>query len=501
MISFFSRLEARARAVDSLLCVGLDPHAELLPAPTAQAARDFCLQLIESTAPLAAAFKPNSAFFESLGPAGMHALAEVIAAVPAGIPVLLDAKRGDIASTARAYAAAVFDTLGADAVTLNPYLGQDTIEPFLENPANGVFLLCKTSNPGASDLQDLLVLPATGDREPRPLFETVALLAHQWNLQDNLGLVVGATQIEALARVRLIVPDMWMLAPGIGAQGGDLEKAMAAGLRADGLGLLVPVSRGISQAVDPGATAETLRARINRAREAFRRRSDAPPKTDVGSPPAGSDGPLPVVAVRAEERINRETIASQLIDTGCVKFGTFTLKSGLHSPIYIDLRRLASHPELLERVAAAYVPILETLTFDHLAALPYAALPIGTAIALQSGWPLIYPRKEAKGYGTGAAIEGVYQPGDRAVLIDDLTTTGGSKFEAIEKLEAGGLTVQDIVVLIDRGSGARELLEQAGYRFHAVFELTGLLANWRNGGRITENQLATVQDFLAGAGA
>ncbi|RPI83987.1 MAG: orotidine-5'-phosphate decarboxylase, partial [Chloroflexi bacterium] len=157
MTDFFSRLEDRVRAVDSLLCVGLDPHPGDLPEDSAQAAYEFCLRLIETIARSAAAFKPNAAFFEAYGGEGIEVLRKVIAAIPDGIPVILDAKRGDIASTAEAYARAAFKALGADAITISPYLGRDSVEPFLKDPENGVFFLCKTSNPSASDFQDQVI--------------------------------------------------------------------------------------------------------------------------------------------------------------------------------------------------------------------------------------------------------------------------------------------------------------------------------------------------------
>ena len=206
---------------------------------------DFCLRLIEATWELAAAYKPNAAFFEALGAEGFAALREVISAVPQGIPVILDAKRGDIASTARAYARSAFDVLEADAITLSPYLGYDSLAPFLERAEKGVFLLCKTSNTGSGDLQDLPLA------EGGLLYEKVARSARAWNRRDNLGLVAGATHPEALRRVRRAGGDLWILAPGVGAQGGDPEAALQAGLRPDGLGLLVPVSRGISRVDDP----------------------------------------------------------------------------------------------------------------------------------------------------------------------------------------------------------------------------------------------------------
>jgi uridine monophosphate synthetase len=393
--SFFTRLDERARRIGSLLCVGLDPHPQDLPAPTAQAARDFSLRLIEATADVALAYKPNAAFFEAFGAEGWQALSEVIAAIPEDTPVVLDAKRGDISSTADAYARSVFETLKAQAVTLNPYLGYDSLKPFIKDPSHGAFLLCKTSNPGSVDLQELAV--SSGERVLR-LYEKVALLAQDWNDGNNVGLVVGATQPEALRRVRRLTPNLWFLSPGVGAQGGDLKLALQSGLREDGLGMLIPVSRAISRAEDPRKAAIELRDEIERERqEVLAARQPVP----TGYPISAA-------------------LAEGLLEAGCVRFGNFTLKSGLQSPIYIDLRQLASFPMVLAEVASAYATLLQNLTFTRLAALPYAALPIGTAISLQTGYPLIYPRKEAKAYGTKADIEGLYEAGEQVVVIDDL---------------------------------------------------------------------------------
>jgi len=266
METFFSFLEKRVDDCSSLLCIGLDPHASLLPKPTATAALDFCLRIIKQTAPYAAAFKPNAAFFEFYGPEGWTALRQVIEAIQkeserkgSMIPVILDAKRGDIASTANAYAQSAFGHLGAHAITLNPYLGKDSIEPFLGFPEKGVFLLCKTSNPGAGDLQDLVLADDSDPSGGLYLYEQVARLARQWNTGNNIGLVVGATQPEALARVRAAAPDLWFLSPGVGAQGGDLETALESGLRADGKGMLINVSRSIAKAENPGLAAAGLR--------------------------------------------------------------------------------------------------------------------------------------------------------------------------------------------------------------------------------------------------
>ncbi len=281
MESFFTFLEKRVDDCSSLLCVGLDPHIPDLKSPTASAALDFCLTLVKQTAPYAAAFKPNAAFFEFFGAEGWSALAEVIRAIQAEsvrlgslIPVILDAKRGDIASTAEAYAKSAFDHLGAHCITLNPYLGKDSIDPFIQNSEKGVFLLCKTSNKGSGDLQDVPIdggrWTVDGEARPMPLYEHVARLAQAWNVKNNIGLVVGATHIEAMANTRAAAPDLWFLAPGVGAQGGELESALKAGLRSDGKGILLPVSRGISRAEKPGRAAAEFRDEILRIKRELR---------------------------------------------------------------------------------------------------------------------------------------------------------------------------------------------------------------------------------------
>jgi uridine monophosphate synthetase len=455
--SFMERLEARVRQADSLLCVGLDPRTA-----TAAEAQAECLHLIEATRDCAAAFKLNSAFFEVFGGEGLDALRRVIASVPPEIPVILDAKRGDIAETSAAYARGAFDTLGAGAVTINPYLGGDALAPFLERPGHGAFVLCKTSNPGADEFQAL-------GTSAGALFQVVARAAQRWNTRNNVGLVVGATDPTRLARVRELAGEMWILVPGIGAQGGSIQAAVTAGVRADGMGILLNASRTIASAPDRRAAAESLRNEINSYRQLSR---------------SGS-------AMKQPE----EALARDLLASGCVRFGEFTLRSGQTSPIYLDLRRLVSHPSVLEQVAEAYAAVLTGIEFDRLAGIPFAALPIATAVALVLRKPLVYPR-QAKEYGTRAAIEGEYHAGETVVVLDDLATTGDTKLETIEKLTSAGLVVRDIVVLIDRGQGAAELLARAGYRLHAVTTLPQLLEQWRASNAVTQEQYDRVANFL-----
>jgi uridine monophosphate synthetase len=226
--------------------------------------------------------------------------------------------------------------------------------------------------------------------------------------------------------------------------------------------MLVSVSRSLATATDPAAEARSLREAINDVR---RRLS---PRRTVGG--------------------DARQIASTLLRAGCVRFGQFTLRSGQRSSIYLDLRRLASHPWALRVVAAAFVRLLRPLEFDRLAAIPYAALPIGTAVALAGDWPLIYPRRETKAHGTRSVIEGEYHPGETVVVLDDLITTGESKFETIQKLESAGLQVRDLVVLVARGQEADEAVAAAGYCLHAAVDLPRLLCEWREMGAVTPEQ-------------
>ena len=239
MSRFVEKLLEAAEGNQSLLCIGLDPDPALLPETNVAA---FNRAIIDATQDLVCAYKPNLAFYEALGLEGWSALRQTIDAVPRHIPVIGDAKRGDVGNTALAYARAMFEVWGFDATTVNAYGGLDTIEPFLAYRDRGVFLWCRSSNSGAGDLQGLRV----GDGgEGQAVYERVATLASQWDVQGNLGLVVGATHPDELRRVRELCPDVPILIPGVGAQGGDVATAVRNGVDLRGQRAIISSSRQV----------------------------------------------------------------------------------------------------------------------------------------------------------------------------------------------------------------------------------------------------------------
>jgi uridine monophosphate synthetase len=460
--------------VDSLLCVGLDPHAgDLGSDVSADGAEAFCKRLIDATLDFAAAYKPNAAFFEVFGAAGSLALKRVINYIPKSIPVVLDAKRGDISTTAEAYAETAFWHYGAGSVTINPYMGADSILPFTKNPFKAAWILCKTSNPGSAELQTLgVTVPGLSpDSAPRRLFEHVAALAastHEWGARDNVGLVVGATDVAALRSVRSVAPDVWILAPGLGVQGGDLAAAVAAGVRFDGTGVLFPVSRGLSRAADVPAAARQLRDEINAARKratatagaaeagAGATSTVAPASICEPAAPAAGLGSEAPTALRAHQRAFLDIAAA----CGALRFGSFTLKSGRTSPYFFNAGALCSG-RALRVLGESYAAAIQGsgLAFDMLFGPAYKGIPLATiaAAALASlpseeavDVPVAYNRKEAKDHGEGGLLVGAPVVGQRVLIVDDVITAGTAIGEAIDIIKGAGGTPVGVVVGLDR---------------------------------------------------
>jgi orotidine-5'-phosphate decarboxylase len=280
--TYLDRLAVRSTAVGSVLCVGLDPDPAALPKGVGSGLAGierFATLIIEAASPHAAAFKPNLAFYEAHGSAGLAALERIRACIPPAIPVVMDAKRGDIGSTAARHAIALFDVLGADAVTVSPYTGCEALAPLLERGDRFAYVLCRTSNPGAGELQNLVVAAdLAGDAPAEPLHLRVARRAATWGPGGTVGLVVGATAPAEMAAIRAVAPGSAFLVPGLGAQGGDMDAVLESGPATaapagtgTGRGLLVNVSRGIADAARDAGDRDLSEAIAGAARDwAFR---------------------------------------------------------------------------------------------------------------------------------------------------------------------------------------------------------------------------------------
>ena len=262
-MTFTQRLRDIQLKQKSLLCIGLDVDADKIP-PHLQSSSnpvlEFNRQIIEATHDLVCAFKPNLAFYEAMGERGFTTLRETLKLIPKSVLTIGDGKRGDIGNTAERYAKSLFDDFGFDSVTVNPYMGFDSVEPFLKNPEKGIFLLALTSNPGSKDFQRLKI-------NGKPLYEKVVRTAKKWNINQNIGLVVGATHPRELKTIRKIVPEMPLLIPGIGKQGGDLKSAVRHGCDKNGQLAIINASRSIIYASSGKDFAEAARAEAKRMRD------------------------------------------------------------------------------------------------------------------------------------------------------------------------------------------------------------------------------------------
>jgi orotidine-5'-phosphate decarboxylase len=258
---FLAKLNEAVKQNNSLVCVGLDPDPTLMPIEDVSL---FLDKIVEATSDLVCAYKPNLAFYEALGDAGMQALRRTLSVIPREIPVIADAKRGDIGNTSAAYARAIFDELGFDAMTVNAYGGKDAVEPFLEYGDKGILIWARSSNPSAREFQDLIV---DDQGTKRPLWQSVVMKAREWNTRGNVGIVVGATYPAQLAEARAMCPEMPILVPGVGAQEGSLRDTVRAGLTRNNDGIIVSASRSIIYAARDSDYAMAARAAAAQLRD------------------------------------------------------------------------------------------------------------------------------------------------------------------------------------------------------------------------------------------
>jgi uridine monophosphate synthetase len=440
---------------NSILCVGLDPIYEKLPAQykTGDVALDifaYNLNIIDRTASFAAAFKPQYKCYSAEGEAGITALRLTCDYIKSNYPhilLILDAKYADVGHVLERCAHEVFDLFGADATTAMPAPGRQALAPLISRPGKGCFMVVRTSNPGADELQDLAM--PSGE----PLYvEITRKIAADWDNAGSVGLVAPATDTQVLAAVRRAAPNMPILCPGVGAQGGEVEAAVRAGLDNSGGGLLINVSRAIMEAPDPGEAARSWRDQMEQARgQVFSREG----------------------VVTSGQRHEVADVVMEMFKIGAIRFEPVTLKSGLVSPYYNNLRILASYPLLLRKVAALMAGTMREAGVkpDILIGIAEAGIPLAVALSQHTDIPAGYVRSSAKAHGMKRMVEGSWADGATAVLVDDVVSDGASKLEVVEHLRNAGLQVQDIVVLVDRGQGGPELMAQHGLRCHAAITM------------------------------
>ncbi len=478
LMTFAEKLDAAIGRNASLLCLGLDPNPEMLPGLERQSAAASLLELtswlkivIDRTKHLVCAYKPTLGFYLAFGAAGLDLLAEVLDYIPANIAVILDAKHGDL-NTASQLAATFFDRWQVDAVTLNPYVGQEGVTPFLLYPARAVFILTHTSNPSAEAIQSY---PTTDE----PLYLSVVETVQNWASADRLGLEVGTTNPAVLAQVRALAPERIILARSIWSESIDLRSILAAGLNRTGTGLLLPVPQDwLGQPDILERQIDDLRRQIEDLRVQL---IQGPSMCNLWQSETLQQSLTP-----------NQALIVRLYDIGCLMFGSYVQASGAVFPYYIDLRRIISEPQLFHQVLSAYATVTAPLQFDRIAGIPYGSLPTATGLSLKLNRPMIYPRKEVKAHGTRRLVEGHFEPGETALVVDDVLITGKSVLEGIHKLETSGLRVTDIVVLIDHEGGVRDKMHDRGYQAHAVFTLSEISQTLYQTRRITAAQYDTI---------
>jgi uridine monophosphate synthetase len=475
-MNFMDKLQQAIACNQSLLFLGLDPNLEILPKRyqsdrIIESLWNWLENQIATTTDLVAAYKPTLGLYAALGAPGIELLQRTLAAIPKDIPIILDAKHGDI-NTSTILARTMFQDWGVDAVTLSPYSGQDHIAPFLVHPDKAVFILCTTSNPAAVALQEY-------PNSENPLYLQVAQEAKNWGTPERVGLEVGTTSPEVLARVRQIAPERMILARSIWSEGGNLSDILASGLNSNGDGLLIPIPVDILITDSPRDKINLLREEVNESR------------TKVINEGSTCSLWLPDVCV-----LNKHPhldLILQLYDLGCILFGSYVQASGATFPYYIDLRKIISHPQIFYQVLNAYADIIKDLEYDRIAGIPYGSLPTATGLALQMQKPMIFPRKEVKAHGTRRAIEGNFEAGEKVLVVDDILISGKSVMEGAEKIKAAGLEVNDIVVFIDHEGGVKDKLKANGYNAYSALTISEITETLYQAGRINEEQYLALE--------
>ncbi len=513
--SFYDKLQAQWDE-RNFLCVGLDSdymkipeepyklkYGGLSPSSVEETIFTFNRDIIEVTHDLVGMWKPNLAFYEKKGEAGRTALRLTIKYIRENHPdvvIILDAKRGDIANTNDGYVLSDFEEYDADAVTIHSYLGPEAMKPFLDRKDKGTIVLVKTSNPGSDRYQNLRVWGKN-----RMVYEDIAHdVVERWNVNGNCGVVVGATYPRELAKVRKIVGRTPILIPGIGAQGGDLEATVRAGRDDRGMGMIINSSRGIifPKVKEGEDYLDVVRREAVKTRDGIRDALKRPVMVQVGvdlqKHPEG--------LTEAQEALLLEIFDKKMFKIDLEK--GFKLK--IHkehpeaplSPLYINFRTLRAHPEAKLKTVEVFAEMLEHsgVQYNVLADIPTAATPLVSSLSDMLGKPMITPRGDKKGYGSGDDIDGfdaALHVGKTAVLFDDLATDGNSKITPAKALRSVGMNIEHVFILVDREQGAEEQLAKEGLTLHSAFKLKPMVEFYRRVGRISEEQYNVFQEKMA----
>lgn len=464
-MSFTDKLERAIAQNNTLLILGLDPNPEMIPPETD--AGDWLRFIIEKTRDKVCAYKPTLGFYQAMGASGIELLEDILTLVPPTIPVILDAKHGDL-NTSTLFAETVFEKWKVDAITLNPFSGQDQVAPFLLYPNKTVFVTCRTSNPTASVIQDY----SNGDS---PLYLELVKEVQKWGTPEQLAIEVGSDDATTFREVRENAPERLILARSLWTSTESQTSLIASGLNDTGNGLLIPVPQDFLKQETLEDNIIQLNQSINQVREEVAQANSRFCQIWTSDVCLLNEHP-------------HQSLILQLYDLDCILFGDYIQASGEKFPYYIDLRKIISQPQIFQQVLNAYAEILERLQFDRIAGIPYGALPTATGLSLRLNHPMIYPRKEVKAHGTRRVIEGYFEVGETVVVIDDILISGKSAIEGAEKLESQGVKVEDIVVFIDHEKGVKDQLNSQGYCAHSVLTISEINQTLYEAGRISEAQ-------------